>query len=158
MNYQEMRIALVTLTPSIVSARGTAYYRKCHAHVRLERHPRSWSRTNVRCHITRCQQRWLEHLRACEAQGCSLKHYALEHGLSAQAAYVAKSALKRRGAWPVSPPSISLTLVPVTVSRPPRADATVVRISLPNGAVIVTCGGALRSRAVVSARCDYRAT
>jgi hypothetical protein len=86
--------------------------------------------------LTRCQQRWLEHLRACEAQGCSLKHYALEHGLSAQAAYVAKSALKRRGAWPVSPPSISLTLVPVTVSRPPRADATVVRIRLPNGAVI----------------------
>jgi hypothetical protein len=86
--------------------------------------------------LTRGQQRWLEHLRACEVQGCSLKQYALEHGLSAQAAYVAKCELKRRGAWPVGTPSTSLTLVPISVSAPALRDSAVVRISLPNGALI----------------------
>ncbi len=61
------------------------------------------------CSLTRGQQRWLEHLRVYEAQGCSLKHCALDHHLSVQAAYAAKGELKRRGAWP-APPSSSAPL------------------------------------------------
>ncbi len=40
--------------------------------------------------LTRGQQRWLKHLRAWQAQGCSLKQYALAYGLLVQAAYVAR--------------------------------------------------------------------
>jgi hypothetical protein len=92
--------------------------------------------------LTRGQQRWLEHLRACEAQRCSLKQYAAEHGLSVQGAYVAKSALKRRGAWPVCTPSTSLTLVPVEFSPATRQDAALMRVTLPNGTLIEVFGAA----------------
>ena len=79
------------------------------------------------------QRFWLEHLEACEAQGTSLKAYALAHGLSASALYTAKSALKRRRSRvgrsdPVSMPK----LVPVRVARP----ASMFRVLLPNGVVV----------------------
>ena len=60
-----------------------------------------------------------------------VRTYALEHELSVQAAYVAKSELKRRGAWPVRAPATSLTLVPVSLSRPAVAIATARKMALP---------------------------
>jgi hypothetical protein len=91
--------------------------------------------------LTRGQRRWLEHFRACEARGCSLKDYAVEHGLSVAAAYVAKSELKRRGAWPIASP---ITLVPVVVSVPPpqAPEQVALRVSLPGGCAVEILAGA----------------
>ena len=87
--------------------------------------------------LTHGQKRWLEHFRACEAQGCSLKDYALAHGLSVQAAYVAKGELKRRGAWPLAAaPSSALTLLPVSLPPSPQTERVVLRVSLANGTVV----------------------
>jgi len=94
------------------------------------------SQSGSRSTLTPGQQRWLEHLRAWELQGCSLKQYARERGLSVDAAYVAKSELKRRGAWPVSTSGSALTLVPVKLSPATPPDAAVMRITLPNSVLI----------------------
>lgn len=94
------------------------------------------SQLTVRQSLPPGLQRWLEHLRACEARGCSLKQYAREHGLSVQAAYVAKSELKRRGAWPCRAADIPLTLVPVSLPQPVREQRTVIRVALGSGTVI----------------------
>ena len=49
--------------------------------------------------LTKRQQFWLEHLRACVARGQSLSVYAAEEGLSIGALYEVKSRLRRRGLW-----------------------------------------------------------
>ena len=48
--------------------------------------------------LTACQQRWLEHLKAWQAQETlGLKAYAEQHGLSVSALYTAKRHFKREG-------------------------------------------------------------
>lgn len=79
------------------------------------------------------QRFWLEHLEACQAQGSSLKSYALAHGLSPGALYAAKSNLKRRGSLSTSKlPVPAPTLLPVHITR----GAAMFRVHLPNGVVI----------------------
>jgi hypothetical protein len=79
------------------------------------------------------QRFWLEHLEACQAQGSSLKVYALAHGLSVSALYAAKSKLKRRGALPASMlPAPAPKLGPVRIAR----GASMFRVLLPNGVVV----------------------
>ncbi len=84
--------------------------------------------------LTERQQFWLEHLRACERNGQSLKSYAAEHGLAVSALYEAKSRLKRRGLVASTPKHgrfARVELASETASVPP-----VCRIHLRNGTVV----------------------
>ena len=98
--------------------------------------------------LTPSQLIWLNHLKACEAQGCSSVAYAREHGLSLPALYAARKDLTHRGVFRTGRTRRSavsdtpLTLVPVQVhdSAPvsmlsPNAGC-VLRVVLPNGVVI----------------------
>ena len=98
--------------------------------------------------LTSRQQVWLEHLRACDARGCSSVAYAREHGLSLPALYAARKDLTHRGVFRPGRSGRSavsntpVTLVPVQVHdaspvsmSPPNAGC-VLRVVLPNGVVI----------------------
>jgi len=94
--------------------------------------------------LTENQQTWLNHLRACEAQGCSSVAYAREHGVSLPALYAARKELTHRGVFKAvevrrrKSSSAPVTLVPVQVreaTAPPRAGC-VLRVVLCNGLVI----------------------
>ena len=77
------------------------------------------------------QQFWLDHLRAWQAQGTSLRAYASANGLSSSSLYRARRRLERRG-LPSGPEEAVPTLVPVRVA--PSAPAC--RVLLPNGVVV----------------------
>ena len=87
--------------------------------------------TALEAAITPRQRFWLEHLKACQEQGQSLKAYARAHDLSVSALYAAKAALKRRGTIVESSAPAS-KLIPVRVATA----ASMVRVLLPNGVVV----------------------
>ncbi len=53
--------------------------------------------TPSNCELSERQRAWLEHLRACRAQGLSLKAYAEQQGLNLQRFYHWHRRLKRLG-------------------------------------------------------------
>lgn len=84
--------------------------------------------------LTDRQRFWLEHLRACERSGQSLKGYAAEHNLDVGALYEAKSRLKRKGL--VSPDENRARFVRVEPSRFAGAIPPVCRVHLRNATVV----------------------
>ena len=112
------------------------------------------------------QQVWLEHLRACDAQGCSSVSYARSHGLSVSALYAARKDLVGRGAYqsgrpgrrkPRKRPESPVTLVPVQLrgSAGSAQAVSVLRVLLPNGLTVEVPQGAEpeRCQALVAALC-----
>ena len=83
------------------------------------------------------QQFWLEHVKACEAVGVSMKSYAEQHGLKLQSFYCWKGQLKKRGlldeGWPRSS---TASLVPVDVALRREPTLVLTRITLASGIVI----------------------
>lgn len=84
------------------------------------------------------QRRWLEHLRAWERSGESMKAYAARRGLSAQAFYQAATRLRAKGAAErraaSRPPQRAVSFVEVgRASLRPEADWSW-RVRLPGGA------------------------
>ena len=77
------------------------------------------------------QQFWLDHLRAWQAQGTSLRAYAAANGLSSSSLYRARRRLERRGLLSESEEATT-TFVPVRVA--PSVPAC--RVLLPNGVVV----------------------
>jgi len=77
------------------------------------------------------QQFWLEHLRAWQAQGTSLRAYATANGLSSSSLYRARRRLERRGLLSGSEDTAP-AFVPVRVT----AAAPACRVLLPNGVVV----------------------
>ena len=77
------------------------------------------------------QQFWLDHLRAWQAQGTSLRAYAAANGLSSSSLYRARRRLERRGLLSESNEAAP-AFVPVRVA--PCAPAC--RVVLPNGVVV----------------------
>jgi len=77
------------------------------------------------------QQFWLDHLRAWQAQGTSLRAYAAANGLSSSSLYRARRRLERRG-LPSGSEEATATFVPVRVP----AAASACRVLLPNGVVV----------------------
>ena len=75
------------------------------------------------------QQFWLDHLRAWQAQGTSLRAYAAANGLSSSSLYRAHRRLKRRGLLSGSEETVP-AFVPVRVAGP------ACRVLLPNGVVV----------------------
>ena len=88
------------------------------------------------------QQFWLDHLRAWQAQGTSLRAYAAANGLSSSSLYRARRRLERRGLLS-GPEEAAPAFVPVRVAPP----APACRVLLPNG-VVVEGSRAHRQRAV----------
>lgn len=91
--------------------------------------------------LTSTQRFWLEHVKACEAAGVSMKAYVERHGLNLQSFYCWKGQLKKRGL--LSPRTSSTdanAMVPVAfVAAPtPRPSA---RLSLANGITIEVPAG-----------------
>ena len=84
--------------------------------------------------LTDRQRYWLEHIRACEQSGQSLKGYAAEHDLDIGALYEAKSKLKRKGL--VSPADNQARFVRVEPSRVAASMPPVCRVHLRNGTVM----------------------
>ena len=80
------------------------------------------------------QQFWLDHLRAWQAQGTSLRAYAAANGLSSSSLYRARRRLERRGVAEHSSGSeeAAPAFVPVRVT----AAAPACRVLLPNGVVV----------------------
>jgi len=120
----------------------------------------SHSVRGVKKSLTPVQRDWLNHLKACEAQGCSSVVYARSHGLSVTALYAARTELTQRGAFsPVRPSGGSgvtpapVTFVPVELRTTPAVQ--VLRVVLPNGVVIEVPEQAEPSRcgALVAALC-----
>ena len=77
------------------------------------------------------QQFWLDHLRAWQAQGTSLRAYAAANGLSSSSLYRARRRLESRGVLSESEEAAA-TFVPVRVAAP----APACRVLLPNGVVV----------------------
>ena len=77
------------------------------------------------------QQFCLDHLRAWQAQGTSLRAYAGANGLSSSSLYRAHRRLKRRGLLS-GPEETVPAFVPVRVAAP----APACRVLLPNGVVV----------------------
>ena len=77
------------------------------------------------------QQFWLDHLRAWQAQGTSLRAYAAAKGLSSSSLYRARRRLERRGLLSGSEEATA-AFVPVRVTAP----APACRVLLPNGVVV----------------------
>ena len=77
------------------------------------------------------QQFWLDHLRAWQAQGTSLRAYAAANGLSSSSLYRVRRRLERRGLLSAHE-EVAPAFVPVRVAPPPPA----CRVLLPNGVVV----------------------
>ena len=77
------------------------------------------------------QQFWLEHLRAWQTQGTSLRAYAAANGLSSSSLYRARRRLERRGVLSESNEAAP-AFVPVRVAL----SAPACRALLPNGVVV----------------------
>ena len=77
------------------------------------------------------QQFWLDHLRAWQVQGTSLRAYAAASGLSSSSLYRARRRLERRGLLSESNEAAP-AFVPVRVTPP----APACRVLLPNGVVV----------------------
>jgi hypothetical protein len=87
--------------------------------------------------LTPIQQFWLEHVKACEAAGVSMKSYAEERGLKLQSFYCWKGQLKKRGVLGEGRPrSLTASLVPVDVTPRPEPALALTRITLASGIVI----------------------
>ncbi len=87
--------------------------------------------------LTVRQRFWLEHLKACDNEGLSLRSYARSHGLSAAALYAARRDLKRRGALGSSKASTSkATFLPVRFTQATPAAPVLLRVRLRNGVVV----------------------
>ena len=78
------------------------------------------------------QQFWLDHLRAWQAQGTSLRAYAAANGLSSSSLYRARRRLERRGLLSGALEDTAPAFVPVRVTAP----APACRVLLPNGVVV----------------------
>lgn len=93
---------------------------------------------------TPAQQRWLEHIRAAEERGLTLKAYAGEQGLSVSQLYTAKGKLKRARLLDEAPPTFVAVRVPGQ-----GAAAPVLTVRLPNGIALEvpegTSGASLRT-------------
>lgn len=89
--------------------------------------------------ITDRQQYWLDHIRAADESEGSLVAYAAAHDLKVKHLYQWKTALARRGVWPVK--ANKPAFVPVK-ARSTSAPAMSCSISLPNG-VRLQFGGEL---------------
>ena len=74
---------------------------------------------------------WLDHLRAWQAQGTSLRAYAAANGLSSSSLYRARRRLERRGLLSESNEGAP-AFVAVRVARP----APACRVLVPNGVVV----------------------
>jgi len=81
--------------------------------------------------LSDAQQGWLDHIRAAEDRGLTLKAYAAEQGLSVAQLYDAKAKLKRKGALPGHEPAFA----PVRVAGMKRG-RTALTIRLPNGIAV----------------------
>ena len=77
------------------------------------------------------QQFWLDHLRAWQAQGTSLRAYAAANGLSSSSLYRARRRLERRGLLSGSEEATA-AFVPVRVT----AAGPACRVLLTNGVVV----------------------
>jgi len=93
--------------------------------------------------LTDSQRRWLDHIRAAERTGRTLKAYAAEHGLSLSALYARKAELKRRGHLPGNTPGFARAHVTTPAS------GTALRIHLPNG-IVMEAPGAIPATVLVS--------
>ena len=91
------------------------------------------------------QQFWLEHLRAWQTQGTSLRAYAATNGLSSSSLYRARRRLERRGMLSESNEAAP-AFVPVRVARPLRR-----RVEC-----FCPTGSSSRSPSTPSARCAPR--
>lgn len=85
--------------------------------------------------LTERQQFWLNHLRACEAEGKTTIEYAREHGLSPSGMYSARQDLVHKGVLP-APGKPRFMRAKMTA---PIAD-TQWQVQLPNGATVGFCG------------------
>ena len=77
-------------------------------------------------------QFWLDHLRAWQAQGTSLRAYAAANGLSSSSLYRVRRRLERRGLLSEPGEVAAPAFVPVRVA----ASAPACRVLLPNGVVV----------------------
>jgi len=93
--------------------------------------------------LTASQRCWLDHIRAAERTGRTLKAYAAEHGLSLSALYARKAELKRRGHLPGKTSGFAR----VHVTMP--ASGAELRIRLPNG-IVMEAPGAIAAAVLIS--------
>ncbi len=94
--------------------------------------------TPAHCELTERQRAWLEHLRACRAQGLSLKAYAQRQGLNLQRFYQWNRRLKRLGLAATDAP-VSFAAVRVSAARAVTGSQ---RLHFPNGLMLEWDGSA----------------
>jgi hypothetical protein len=94
--------------------------------------------TPAHCELTERQRAWLEHLRACRAQGLSLKAYAERQGLNLQRFYHWNRRLKRLGLAATDAP-VSFAAVRVSAARAVTGSQ---RLHFPNGLMLEWDGSA----------------
>jgi hypothetical protein len=82
--------------------------------------------------LTASKRAWLEHLRACQRSGETLRGYAKRKGVSEHSLYQAAKELRRLGAW--APGQRQAPSAFVRVETPARTGTeSAWRIRLPNG-------------------------
>ena len=96
--------------------------------------------------LTERQRYWLEHLRACEAAGKTMRAYASEAGIDVRSLYGAKKRLVKRGVLAAENGSggVAFTRARVVGVAAPGSDC---RVQFPNGITVIFTatvdGGAL---------------
>lgn len=88
--------------------------------------------TASKTELSERQREWLEHLRACRAQGLSLKAYAEEQGLNLQRFYHWHRRLKRLGLVATDTP---VSFAAIRVSAAPGVTGSQ-RLHFPNGLLL----------------------
>lgn len=89
--------------------------------------------------LSSSERRWMEHLRACDASGKTMRAYAAEAGISVGSLYGAKKRLVRNGLISGRRDVAAVRFTRASIATPP---ASTLRIDLPNG-VSVSCSGSV---------------
>ncbi len=92
-----------------------------------------------RADLSEHQGYWLDHLRACEAAGGSIKSYAEHHGLSVHGLYSARKRLRRLGARSSDSGTKRVSFTKVSSQLHTTMKATrerLCRVRFPNGTIV----------------------
>ncbi len=89
--------------------------------------------------LTKRQQYWFKHIRACDASGKTTIDYAREHGIKVKSLYSARKALAEKGTLPPAQPT---RFQKVQVMGGSPASESQWHVQLPNG-LAVSFGGAV---------------
>jgi hypothetical protein len=96
---------------------------------------RKQSRGSRRAQLSERQGYWLEHLRACDASGESIKAYAQRHDLSVHGLYAARKRLRQLGVPVSASCASSVSFARVSAKVSPMQEGCW-RVRFPNGTVM----------------------